>query len=146
MHSGNLTPRRPLRSGALHSTSFFARRPNVKSKMAQNYHNTWFFKNVEKLEKTQKIKKRVDWRPQAFSGAKRFQKCKKYEKRQFIWLAVKLVQNSTSAASWCGTTKISANWLAIRSQAKLGLGAHEARPPVFDLERGRTANLFALID
>ena len=35
--SGKSTPRRPLRSRALHSTSFFARSPNLRSKVTQNY-------------------------------------------------------------------------------------------------------------
>ena len=52
MHSGNLTPRRFLRSGALHSTPFFARSPNFKSKMAQNHDKTSFLEKFEKQNYT----------------------------------------------------------------------------------------------
>ena len=50
MHSGNSTPRRLLRSGALHATSFFARSPNFKSKMTQNHYKTAFLQTFENLE------------------------------------------------------------------------------------------------
>ena len=46
--SGKSTPRRRLRSGALHSTSSVARSPNFKSKMPPNHYKTWFFQTLIK--------------------------------------------------------------------------------------------------
>ena len=46
MHSGNSAPRRPLRSGALHSTSSSARSPNFKSKVPQQHYKTPFSSKI----------------------------------------------------------------------------------------------------
>ena len=57
-HLGNSTPRRFLRSGAQHSTSFFARSPNFKSKLVQHHNKTTCFETFEKSEKNKILKNR----------------------------------------------------------------------------------------